>query len=418
MNALISASALTCCAFFLCLFAPDTDDWGFFGHRLINKKAVFTLPRDMIPFFKHHIDYLSAHAVDPDKRRYATRHEAVRHYIDLDQWGEYPFKHVPRNRTDALARHTMVQLINGADTIALIDSTLPFRMTDTIFIFHSNLCPDTLRLDFQTFRKFFINHFLQQYYEDEWTTPADSFPGLQEFCRIDSTHGSLVVAEDAFSPHGILPYHLMHMQKRLTEAFRQKDQDAILRLAADFGHYIGDAHVPLHTTSNYNGQLTNQLGIHAFWESRLPELFAEESYDFFVGRANYIEDPQSWYWTMVLESHLLVDSALAIEKRLSTTFPAEQQFCYDERLGRVVRTQCRDYATAYHQALNGQVERRMREAVHAVGSAWYTAWVDAGQPILHPTEMPPGNARINQADDQTPELEDAAKSRTSRNHEQ
>ena len=176
--------------------------------------------------------------------------------------------------------------------------------------------------------------------------------------------------------------------------------------------------MPLHTTSNYNGQLTNQLGIHAFWESRLPELFAEESYDFFVGRANYIEDPQSWYWTMVLESHLLVDSALAIEKRLSTTFPAEQQFCYDERLGRVVRTQCRDYATAYHQALNGQVERRMREAVHAVGSAWYTAWVDAGQPVLHPTEIPPGSARINPADEQTPRQDDSRVSKTNRSHEQ
>jgi hypothetical protein len=28
------------------------------------------------------------------------------------------------------------------------------------------------------------------------------------------------------------------------------------------------------------------------------------------------------------------------------------------------------------------VERRMRAAIHAVSSAWYTAWVDAGQPDL------------------------------------
>ena len=34
------------------------------------------------------------------------------------------------------------------------------------------------------------------------------------------------------------------------------------------------------------------------------------------------------------------------------------------------------------------VERRMRAAIHAVSSAWYTAWVDAGQPDLSRMDMP------------------------------
>jgi hypothetical protein len=45
-------------------------------------------------------------------------------------------------------------------------------------------------------------------------------------------------------------------------------------------------------------------------------------------------------------------------------------------------TPCRDFADAYQQAMNGMVERRMRAAIHAVSSAWYTAWVDAGEPDL------------------------------------
>jgi len=28
------------------------------------------------------------------------------------------------------------------------------------------------------------------------------------------------------------------------------------------------------------------------------------------------------------------------------------------------------------------VERRMKKAIHMVGSFWYTAWIDAGQPEL------------------------------------
>jgi hypothetical protein len=42
-------------------------EWGFFAHRLINRVAVYTLPTEMIGWFKPQIDYLSEHAVDPDK---------------------------------------------------------------------------------------------------------------------------------------------------------------------------------------------------------------------------------------------------------------------------------------------------------------------------------------------------------------
>lgn len=369
-------------SFFLLLLSFALPDWGFYGHRLINRKAVFTLPPEMIVFYKHHIDYLTDHAVDPDKRRYATRHEAVRHYMDLDQWGHSPFPDLPRRWTDALARHSELHLILAQDTLALVDSLLPFRKRDTLMLFLPSPLPDSLTLPYPAYRRFFVQHILPQYYEEQWTAPADSLWQILELPS-DSLRGGTLLVADRFSEHGILPYHLLRMQQKLTEAFRQKSPAAILRLSADFGHYLGDAHVPLHTTRNYNGQLTGQLGIHAFWESRLPELYAEREYDFLVGRARYIEKPEAYFWDIVLSSHRLVDSVLAIEKRLSRQFPEEQQYCYDERLGRVVRTQCRDYARAYHEALKGQVEQRMRQAVHAIGSAWYTAWVDAGQPELN-----------------------------------
>ena len=64
--------------------ANSDEDWGFWGHRKINRMAVFTLPPDLIIFYKKHIEFITDHAVDPDKRRYASKHEAVRHYIDLD----------------------------------------------------------------------------------------------------------------------------------------------------------------------------------------------------------------------------------------------------------------------------------------------------------------------------------------------
>lgn len=420
MKTLIVLTAGLCCVVLLSLHLPSPpEDWGFYGHRLINRKAVFTLPREMIPFFKQHIDFLSDHAVDPDKRRYATKHEAVRHYIDLDEWGSYPFSNLPRSRTEALSRHCRVMLVSADDTLSLIDSTLPFSTTDTIRVSIPQLGADSAILAFEEFRRFFVAHFLRQYYEEVWTAPADSLLPTIKGCQLpDSLPDWQVLGFDSFSEHGILPYHLILMQNRLTEAFLQKDPDVILRLAADFGHYIGDAHVPLHTTSNYNGQKSGQVGIHAFWESRLPELFAEEDYDFLVGQAQYIKDPHKWYWSMVLESHLLVDSTLAIEQRLRDQVPAEQQYCYDERLGRVVRTQCRDYAEAYHRELNGQVERRMTQAVKAIGSAWYTAWVDAGQPVLRsPQSGIQKPANITAGDAAIPE-QPKEKATATRTHEQ
>jgi hypothetical protein len=155
-----------------------------------------------------------------------------------------------------------------------------------------------------------------------------------------------------------------------------------LRISAEFGHYISDAHVPLHTTSNYNGQLTDQVGIHAFWESRIPELFAEREYDFFVGKADYIENPREYIWNIIIKAHGYLDSVLLVEKRLSKSFDLDQQYCFDERLGKTLRIQCPEYAAAYTAAMGSMVEDQMRASIHAVGSMIFTAWVNAGQPEI------------------------------------
>ena len=78
--------------------------WGFFAHQRINKLAVFTLPKDLIGFYKNNIIYVTEHAVDPDKRRYADSLEAPRHYLDADHYGEKPFEVIPRKWNDAVAK--------------------------------------------------------------------------------------------------------------------------------------------------------------------------------------------------------------------------------------------------------------------------------------------------------------------------
>lgn len=189
-------------------------------------------------------------------------------------------------------------------------------------------------------------------------------------------------SEDSLHAHGIVPWWVDVMERRLTDAFKAKDQAAILKLSAEIGHYIADAHVPLHASQNHNGQLTNQTGIHGFWESRLPELFAESSYDFLVGKAGYIEKPGSFIWDRVSESGLAADTVLKFEAALNKDFPVNLKYSFEERMGKVVRQYSMAYSKAYQDRLNGMVERRMRQAIFAVASFWFTAWVNAGQPDL------------------------------------
>ena len=339
-------------------------DWGFFGHRKINRLAVFTLDEDLFPFYRYHIEYLTEHAVDPDKRRYATKHEAVRHYIDVDHWGDRPFETVPREYAHAFLKHASFYSISeNSDTTELTFSLYQ----DSLFQFSDEA---------KELKDIFYNKIDRERFEDEIVIDCNAMGSFLS----SGTDCSKILIQDNFSGYGILPYFLPRYYSKLVKAFREKNAKRILQLSADLGHYIGDAHVPLHTTENYNGQLTNQIGIHAFWESRLPELFAEEQYDFFVGKAEYIPNMNEYIWKVIEDSHDLLDEVLLFEKELSETFPADQQFCFENRLEKTIKTQCEEYCIAYHNKLDGMVERRMQDAIQSIGSVWMSAWIDAGQP--------------------------------------
>jgi hypothetical protein len=163
--------------------------------------------------------------------------------------------------------------------------------------------------------------------------------------------------------------------------------------------YIADAHVPLHTTENYNGQLTNQHGIHGLWESRLPEIFAT-TYDFYTGKAVYLRVPLSTIWQTVAESFAAKDSVLAMERELTLRMP-NTKYSFESKGATTVKVYSREFSSAYHSALNQMVERRMKKAIFMVGCFWYTAWVDAGQPDLEFT--------VNQRIDLQPQLDSLAK---------
>ncbi len=187
--------------------------------------------------------------------------------------------------------------------------------------------------------------------------------------------------EAVVKANGIGPWNARWAYKRLVEAFAAKDKEKILRCAADLGHYIGDLHVPLHTTENYNGQLTGQDGIHGLWETQIPEQQMAD-YDLVHLQPDPPRSFDDWVWRITFESHFAVDSVLKFEKQLTAEWSDGASFAYVER-GRVrQRMRSPAFAEAYAAMLNGQVERRMQSSVARIAGAWWWAWAEAGEPEL------------------------------------
>ncbi|NQY66957.1 MAG: S1/P1 Nuclease [Flavobacteriales bacterium] len=268
--------------------------WGFYAHREINKMAVFSLPPEMVGFYKANIDYVERHAVDADKRRYSTDGEACKHYIDIDFYHPtHPFEVMPRRWDEAVEKFT----------------------------------------------------------------------------------------EDTLIEYGILPWNIQLCIYALTNAFKEKNESSILYWSANIGHYVADSHVPLHTTLNYNGQLTGQRGIHGLWETRIPEMLAKD-YDLFVGRANYFDSPLSASWEIIEDSFHAKDSVLNFERDLSKVFDPDLKYAVIKRGNSNIRTYSDAFVEEYNRMLNGMVERRFRLSVLNVACFWYSAWVNGGQPNL------------------------------------
>jgi len=247
----------------------------------------------MAGFYEANIDFITEHAIDPDKKRYVDSLEAPRHFFNADHYGKRPFMKMPVKWKEAARKYTV----------------------------------------------------------------------------------------DTLNKYGTVPWEIQYQYYRLVDAFKKHDTTGILKKSANLGHYIADAHVPLHLTQNYNGQFTHQEGVHALWESRLPELFSDR-YNYYVGKARYIENPLNEAFKICRTSFNCVDSALRFERIINKNFPVNKKYEMIKHGNRNVKDYSVAYAKAYHIALKGMVQQRMRLAILEVGSFWYSAWVDAGQPDL------------------------------------
>ncbi len=153
-------------------------------------------------------------------------------------------------------------------------------------------------------------------------------------------------------------------------------------LSADLAHYVADAFVPLHSTMNYDGQFTNQVGLHGLWETECPQVFLEKYNLTQNNKAKYLKNIDKEIWKILRESEILVDSVINVEKNISIGFKPTDKYKIQMRNGLEEQKYSAKFIIKYNEKMANQINERLLKSAEMIANFWYTAWVDAKKPSL------------------------------------
>ena len=273
------------------VFTPvnSTQGWGFTAHMRINSDAVDTLPAGMKKFFESERNFISEHAVDPDRWKRDDKSELPRHFIDLDMYGTYPFKELPRDYDEAVKKF-------GAETV---------------------------------------------------------------------------------NSSGTLPWRIAEYTLKLAEDMKSGKREKIRMTAAALGHYVADSYSPLHSVENYNGQYTNNYGVHKQFENRMVNAYMD-SYDPQLKEAASIEEPLRHAFDIVMISYKLVLPILESETKARKILTSGQIDSLNDWRAKGIP----DYLAILYSDLGEMGWNQMNSASYDLGRYWVSAWELAGKPVL------------------------------------
>jgi hypothetical protein len=195
----------------------------------------------------------------------------------------------------------------------------------------------------------------------------DNYPEYFASGRIPQTLDSCLEAHgEAFvEKNGYLPWATLDTYELLVESMKNFEWEEAQMAAADLGHYVADGFMPFHITRNYNGQFSDNDGIHFRYESDMVNAYKSEII-LDVDPFELIEDPAGYVFNYLYSNYQYVETLLAADNE--------------------ARAQG-EYNAAYYEALwdlTGELTIELFSgASHALASLIYTAWVEAGKPDLN-----------------------------------
>ena len=247
--------------------------------------------------------------------------------------------------------------------IALLPEALrPLFEKQRALVVERAIDPDTWRT--AGFEEEAPNHFLDIDWSGYGKYPYNELPR-------DYTAAIAKFGRERVHENGTVPWRTEEYFGNLRRAFESYSRRGafgsfdILFYAATLGHYVADAHVPFHAVENYDGQLSNQHGIHVRFESIMFERYRTRL-TLAPKPAQPIAHPRDFVFQVVMEGSQLVPAILKSD--LSAIGSRE---VYDDT-----------YYEAFFQANRAVMERRLNESITAVAGIIIGAWEAAGKPAV------------------------------------
>lgn len=197
----------------------------------------------------------------------------------------------------------------------------------------------------------------------------DNYSEFNSTGHIPSTYDSVVSAhgQNFVKNEGILPWSTKIMYDSLKLAFQQHNWHAAMLHASDLGHYVGDGHMPLHITKNFDGQNTNQSGIHSRYESDFVYNYVNYLHVYSGDTVHLINNVQQYIFSYLYTNYNYIDSVLGADT-------------YAE--GIAGNTTSNQYYQQFFTKAKDFTILLWHNASHSLAELIYTAWVEAGSPIM------------------------------------
>jgi len=165
--------------------------------------------------------------------------------------------------------------------------------------------------------------------------------------------------------NGLLPWQVGVYSQKLTEAMKAGRWEEVKVDAAILALYVAETDDPFHTTDNFDGKLSGQLGIDERFGTTLVERFSS----FFPMRPNdaaYIPDPTDHAFEDCLSSHSWIENVLLADRNAHLGLTSYTDEFYDR----------------FYNLSAAILIRQLSNAATDTGSYWLTAWINAGKPQL------------------------------------
>lgn len=204
----------------------------------------------------------------------------------------------------------------------------------------------------------FVKHFIDL---DNYNDFNNTNKIVEDFKAACSIYGKEMVIIN-----GTLPWVTDSTYHALVQDLKSANWEKAALTAADLGHYVGDAFMPLHITANYDGQMSGQTGIHRRFEETMTDRYID-NVQLKTSEIRKIDQVHSYIFGYIYANHSFIGKLLTAD-RIAYELAGKQ------------------YNDIYYESLWKESSlftvQLLEESAQTLARLIYTAWLEAGKPHI------------------------------------